>query len=150
LPGGHLRLLIAGHAHDAAYGAALQKLAEGDQRIRLDLTFVADEDIQYYMRAADVCVLPYRSGTTSGAALLAFSFGCPLIAPDVFPFRPLLAGGSGLLYSNAPDALAQALADATQMDIPAASERALAVARRLDWQLIARQHLSVYQEILKP
>ncbi len=147
LPGGSLRLLIAGNPHNPAYGNALARLAAADTRIRLDLTFVADTDIQYYMRAADICVLPYRSGTTSGAAILAFSFGRPLIAPDVFPFRPLMEGGSGILYSAQPDGLRQALAAAPHMDMAATSARALEVARALDWQGIARQHLSVYTQI---
>jgi beta-1,4-mannosyltransferase len=146
-PGDDVRLVIAGHPHDPAYGEALQRAAAGDGRIGLHLGFVPDEEIQYYMRAADFCVLPYRSGTTSGAAILAFSFGVPVIAPDVWPFRPLLTGGSGLLYSADGGGLRQALAGAQDMDHAQASAAALALARSLDWQPIARKHLEVYKKI---
>ena len=100
VPGAHLRLIVAGHPHNDAYAASLASLAGDDARIRLQLHYVPDEDIQYYLRAADFCVLPYRRGTTSGAAILCFSFGKPVIAPDVWPFRPLLAERERLLYAN--------------------------------------------------
>lgn len=145
-PGERLRLLIAGHPHDAAYGQRLQAAAAGDQRIRLRLSFVPEDELQYFMHAADVSVLPYRSGTTSGAAILSFSFGLPVIAPDVWPFRPLLAAGGGLLY-NPGGGLQQALAEALRCDQAAAAAAARAVAGTLDWQPIARRHLALYQRI---
>ena len=149
LPGANLRLLIAGHPHDPGYGATLAREAALDDRIRLDLQYVADDAIQYCMRAADVCVLPYRSGTTSGAAILALSFGRPVIAPDVWPFRPLLAGGGGMLYADQHEGLQQALDAAVRMDVHQAGAAALALARSLDWRSIARRHLEVYKEVAK-
>ncbi len=146
LPSERARLVIAGHPHDPAYRAVLERLAEGDARIRLDFRFVPDDDVQYYMRAADICVLPYRSGTTSGAAILAFSFGRAVIAPDAGPFRALVTGSSGFLYAE-NDGLGLALAQTQQMDLERAGAAALAVARSLDWQPIARRHLDAYRRI---
>ncbi len=147
LEGDALRLVIAGHPHDAAYGEHLRRLAEVDRRIRLDLRFVPPDHLQYYMNAADVCVMPYRSGTTSGAAILALSFGRPVIAPAIPPFLALLSGGSGLLYTPGVDHLREALAAARQMDLAQASTSAWALARSLDWRPIARQHLDVYTQL---
>jgi glycosyltransferase involved in cell wall biosynthesis len=148
-PGERLVLLVAGNPSDAAYGSALVRQAAGDSRIRLDLRFVPEDEIQYYMHAADVCVLPYRSGTTSGAAILAFSFGKPVVAPDVWPFRPLVASGAGLLYTDQPAGLQQALSAAPEMEIERASALALGMARSLDWGPIARRHLTVYEDIAR-
>ena len=145
--GDRLALLVAGNPYDAGYGAYLAGLAAGDSRIRIDLRFVPPDEIQYYMHAADLFVLPYRSATTSGAAILAFSFGRPVLAPDVWPFRPLVASGAGLLYPDQPGGLQQALSAALAMQIERASARALDVARSLDWGPIARQHLTVYEDI---
>lgn len=109
LPGEHLRLVIAGHPQQPQDGARLQALAGSDGRISVRASFVADDEIQYYMHACDVCVLPYRSGTTSGAAILALSFGRSVIAPGEWPFRGLLRDGGGLLYPAGADGLRGAL-----------------------------------------
>jgi len=53
------------------------------------------------MNACDVCVLPYRDSTTSGAAVLAFSFGKPVIAPAMGSFLELVADGRGIAYDPA-------------------------------------------------
>jgi len=149
LEGRNLRLLIAGHPHDKTYGESLAKQCKGDERIRLDLRYVPDDELQYYLRAADICVLPYRSATTSGAAILAFSFGVPIIAPDRGPFPLLVTDESGLLYSAQPGALQKALAVATRLDLKRAGAAALAVAATLDWQTIARRHLDVYKGLIR-
>lgn len=147
LPGSRLALVIAGNLHDPAYGRLLEKQAGGDRRIRLEPHFVSDDEVQYYFRAADVCVLPYRAATTSGAAILALSFGCPVVAPDLGPFRSLLVGASGLLYPSGANGLKSALAAATDMPPQQAHTAALALARSLDWDGIARQHVAVYEAI---
>jgi glycosyltransferase involved in cell wall biosynthesis len=54
-----------------------------DNRITTVLEFIPDDDIQIYMNAADVVILPYTDILTSGAAILAMSFGKPVIAPAV-------------------------------------------------------------------
>ncbi len=147
LPGEDLTLLIAGHPHDPAYGASLRALAAHDRRIHLHLHYVPDDQVQVYLRASDVCVLPYRSATTSGVAILAFSFACPVIAPDMGPFRSLVASGSGILYPPGAHGLRDALASARHCATEEARAAALAVARSLDWGPLARQHLALYQEL---
>jgi glycosyltransferase involved in cell wall biosynthesis len=150
LPGERLRLLIAGHPHDPQVGEALRAHAACDERITLDLRFVPDDEIQHYMHTTDVCVLPYRSGTTSGAAILAFSFARAVIAPDVWPFRGLLAEGGGLLYAPDAGALRRALLEAQTPGLAQRwGEQALAIAHTLDWGDIARQHVDVYRKIAR-
>lgn len=147
LDGEGLRLVIAGHPHNAAFGAALEGQARGDGRVRLDLRFIADDEMQFYLRAADVCVLPYRSGTTSGSALLALSFGVPLVAPNAPPFVHLVNAQNGILFGSEPDALAAALAAAQGLDTAAAGRAALAVAQSLDWRPIALRHAAMYHRL---
>jgi beta-1,4-mannosyltransferase len=75
------RLIIAGKPIDKEIRNEIALLTEGDSRIRFVPGHVADDDIQLYMNACDVVVLPYRRVLTSGAAVLAMSFGKPCIAP---------------------------------------------------------------------
>jgi len=54
---------------------------DNDKRIKVFLDFIPDNDIQIYMNAADIIVLPYLDILNSGVAILAMSFGKPVIAP---------------------------------------------------------------------
>ena len=75
------RLIITGMPINQEICNQVARSIEGDLRIRFLPGHVADDDIQLYMNACDVVVLPYRRILTSGAAVLAMSFGKPCIAP---------------------------------------------------------------------
>ncbi|MBC8449084.1 MAG: oligosaccharide flippase family protein [Chloroflexi bacterium] len=148
LAGQELVLLIAGRAQPPEYGQQVRALAAGDRRVRLHLDYVPDDEVQVFMNGADVAVLPYRQTTTSGAAILALSFGLPVVAPALGPFPPLLGQGAGLLYDpQPPQALAEALRAARQMDLAAARRSAQEMARSLDWGPIGRQFAALYRQI---
>ena len=75
------RLIVAGRPMNQEIRNEVARSTEGDSRIRFFPDHVADDDIQLYLNACDVVVLPYRRVLTSGAAVLAMSFGKPCIAP---------------------------------------------------------------------
>ncbi len=142
-------LLIVGKAEAPAYAQHVRNLARADRRITTHLTYVPDEELQYFFRAADVCVLPYRHITTSGAALLAFTFGCPIIAPAIGPFRELAAAGRGLLYPPGDVAgLQHALDAALNGSLDGAGARARAYAEAHNWEALGREHARVYERLL--
>jgi glycosyltransferase involved in cell wall biosynthesis len=139
-------LLLAGQPGSAEYAETLAALAGGDPRIRLTPYFVPPEDVQLYLNAADVCVLPYRQITTSGAALLAFSFGVPVIAPAIGAFPNLLADGRGVLYDPAaPAGLALALAGTYRRNWQGTQAKILAWVAQFDWQKIGKSMAEVYK-----
>lgn len=140
------RLLVVGHAHRPDYAAAIAALAERDVRVRLILRHAPDDELQLFFQASDVCLLPYRAVTTSGAALLALSFGCPIVAPRLGPFPELAADGRGLLFEpDSADDLARALREARGIDHAAAQAACLAYAQTLAWPILAQAHLAAYQ-----
>ena len=47
----------------------------------LALRYIPDAELQVWLRAADVVVLPFRDILTSGSAILALSFGRAVVAP---------------------------------------------------------------------
>ncbi len=147
LQGEEYALLIAGNPQDADYAASIEAAARGDPRIRLRLGYVPDEELHRYLLAADADVLPYREVTTSGAALLAFSFGLPIVAPRIGCFRGLVEGHRGVLYDPGdPRGLADALARAAALDRDAARRETLAYAESLGWDRLARLHLDAYRK----
>ncbi|HBY95787.1 MAG TPA: hypothetical protein DEP84_17835, partial [Chloroflexi bacterium] len=90
-------LVVAGKPHlDDPHTAELTALAARDPRVRFLPRYIPDDEVPTFMAAADVVALPYRRSTTSGAALLAFTFGRPILAPALGPFPLLAAGGRGL------------------------------------------------------
>ncbi len=89
LPGDNLRLLIAGHVHTPALKAEIMEVAARDPRIRLIDAFVDTADMQLYLNAADLVVLPFRKILNSGSAILALSFDRPVLVPDLGSLREL-------------------------------------------------------------
>ncbi len=79
----HARLLVAGRPADEEAFAALRRAAAGDSRIRVDATFVSNERVPEFFTAADAVACTYRSFYTSGTAMLALSFGAPIIGPAI-------------------------------------------------------------------
>ena len=94
-------LVIAGNpGNDAEYASKLRNLAEGDQRISLQLQFIPDDQIQIYFIACDVVVLPFARVLTSGSAILAMSYARPVIAPRAGCLPALLEPDNGWLYES--------------------------------------------------
>ncbi len=142
-------LLIAGRPRPSDYAARLADQAHADPRIRWHPHFVPGAEVQVWMNAADVVALPYRQITTSGAAMLAWSFGKPVIAPALPAFVEPMASAPflGLLYDPAaPDGLVDALRRAAAIDWQSQRESILAWARQFDWPGIGRQLAALYQQ----
>jgi beta-1,4-mannosyltransferase len=104
------QLLIVGRVFGAGYREKLSSRIQNNPAIKLVPEFIPDEAIQIYMNACDVCVLPYKNITTSSAAVLALSFGRPVIVPAIASFPELITPETGMLYDPAqPNALVSAM-----------------------------------------
>ena len=84
-----LYVVIAGKVMEANYEAQLTELLKELSNVTFYKDFVSDEDLQYYLRAADLFVLPYDKITNSGSAILALSYDLPVLAPDLGCFQSL-------------------------------------------------------------
>ena len=75
------------------------------------MQFIPDEDVELYLKAADVLVLPYREIFQSGILVLAYRYGLPVVATDVGSFREdILEGRTGFVCRpDDPLALAEAV-----------------------------------------
>jgi glycosyltransferase involved in cell wall biosynthesis len=115
--------------------------------IKLVLKFIPDDEVQLYFRAADFTVLPYQNSTTSGVAILAFSFNCPIIAPQQMAFMGL-PGAAQITYpaGQIADGLCQAIASsaAKRTRMAKAAEE---YAEALSWQKIAKRTLAIFEKL---
>jgi beta-1,4-mannosyltransferase len=146
LPGERLRLVIAGRLHQNYRGPLRDGLDTLDKRIVFRPGTVSIQEMQVYFNAANAAVMPFVDTLTSGSAITALGFGCPVILPTVGCLPELLAGRPcGVLYDpQEPDGLRRALEEVRDGTGSATREGALARARDLAWSEIARQTLIAY------
>jgi beta-1,4-mannosyltransferase len=133
------RLLIAGMPiGDPSVADSLER-ARRDSDIVVDARRLPPDEIGTALRASDVAVLPYRASLSSGALLLALSFGRPVIA-STSPGVTETVGADASITFPAGDrgALGQALIAADRLLAPEARDAALATARRFDPDEISR------------
>jgi beta-1,4-mannosyltransferase len=108
-------LLIAGKFPDTAYRSRIGFLSESDARIHIREGFIPNDEMQLYLRACDYVVVPYREILTSGTAMLALSFGRPLISADFGFLKDVISEDTGVLFPHdSPNGLKSALAVATK------------------------------------
>ncbi|MEJ7832848.1 MAG: glycosyltransferase family 4 protein [Nocardioides sp.] len=76
-----LRLLVAGVPMPSPATDELCERLRAHPRVITCFEKIPDDQLQVWMRAADLAVLPYRKVLNSGAYLLALTFGLPVVAP---------------------------------------------------------------------
>lgn len=144
MPEPDLRLLVAGRA-DETTAQQITAAAAGDKRIRLSLAPVPDDELQLWLRAADVAVFPYEGVLNSGSALLALSFDLPVLAPSLGAIPELSATVPRWLQLYTGELTADHLR-AALTNRPAGRPDLTP----LDWAVSARQTLALYDEIARP
>jgi glycosyltransferase involved in cell wall biosynthesis len=145
LPHDDVRLLIAGNPVVAEEGRRLRDAAAADPRVVLDLRKVPDDEVSALHLCADAAVLAYRDVFSSGALLLALSFGLPVVAPDVGTAAELVGTEAGELFG--PGGLTAALGSARAADRPARAAAATAVARQYGWDRVGTETAALYRAL---
>jgi len=84
---GRVILQVIGDCPDAALRRRLEASAAAyGPAVRLDPRHVPDEQVADLFAAADVVVLPFQAVSNSGSALLAMTFGRPVVVPPLEAF----------------------------------------------------------------
>jgi glycosyltransferase involved in cell wall biosynthesis len=136
---GNATLIITGKFQDAAYEAEIKAaISRSGSRIILHSGFIQDEDMQIYFRACNAVTTPYNEILSSGSAILAMSFGRPVIGPAMGSLKNLIIEGCGFLYdpSHQPESLRDAMCAAMKAKFDEA--RIVAEALKLDWRESAK------------
>src|SRR4029077_1943202 len=103
-------LVVAGPTADPTMEQTISDEIGTAPNILLHSQFIPDEDVQFYMNACDVVVLPYLEILTASAAMLAMSFGKACIAPRLSGMTDLLDDQGAFLYDpGQPHALSEAM-----------------------------------------
>lgn len=139
------QLVVAGRPFDDAIEREVREVAEGAGRLFLNLGWIPEEEMQHYLAAADLVVLPYREVTNSGAIFLALSFSRPVLVPD----RGAMAEH---LRQFGPDWVRLYSDELTSADLDTALDWAALPRTEPDltgmgWDSIARETLRFYAEV---
>jgi glycosyltransferase involved in cell wall biosynthesis len=138
-------LTVAGRCDDPSLRSRLRELASGGgPNILLRFEHVPADEVSQMLAAADVVVLPFLRATTSGSAMLALSYGRPLIVPNLTAFADL-PDQAVLRYDGGVTALAAALVRLARADgdkLATMSAAARGYAFQTTWQEIAERTTS--------
>lgn len=120
-----------------------------DPRIESDARFIPDCEVQYYLNAADMLVIPRLETLNSGNVALGFTFGRVVVGPDVGVVGEVLrATGNPVYDPRRPDSLGEALERASEVRRQGKGQENAAYARdRMDWSRIAEQHVAFYERL---
>jgi len=140
-------LLIAGKPGLPELAREIEIAASEDQRVKFFLEHIPENDMQLYLRAANLVILPYADILNSGSALLALSFDRPVLIPR--------RGSMGELQAFAGEEWVKTyIGELTPEKIQEALEWSLNSTRpeqapleKLDWSNLAYMTLAAYKEI---
>jgi beta-1,4-mannosyltransferase len=146
----YIHLLIAGLPFDVSFANVVKEAARGDSRIHLYLKFIEDEEIQIFLNAVNVVVLPYTRSLTSAGLILAMSFSKAVVASDFGTIREVLPAEGGLVYaSEDPEELVRALREIQTKDVISMGKKNLKRAQAFDWPSIGKTTSRVYHEVTR-
>lgn len=144
-----LHLIIAGNPLNEELKDKIISSANNDMRITTHLRYIADDEIQYFMNAADIVVFPFRYTHTSGSALLALSFGKPVIVPRIASLPEYIPEDVGVFFDpEQSDSLAGALLSITTLDLVSMQDNAFKAIKELSWTVFSEYHAKIYRLIV--
>jgi glycosyltransferase involved in cell wall biosynthesis len=141
-------LIVAGKPLDEATQRQIESLATPDPRVRLQLGYIPDDQIQILFRAADIAVFPFQYTQTSGSLMLALGFGRPVVAPGIATVPEYVGEDCGFLFDpEKPGDLARALGGATSAPLTGMDDAAASRGCQDTWRDMALTHQACYQEV---
>jgi glycosyltransferase involved in cell wall biosynthesis len=147
-----LLLLIAGKGPLRAGLEGLVAEYGMEDHVRL-LGFVPDDDLATAYRAADVSIMPTQALEGFGlSAVESLAAGTPVLVTPVGGLPGIVAGLSEdlILRDRSEAALRDRLTDVftSMLSLPSDAACRSHAAQHFDWPVIARQTLSIYQDLL--
>lgn len=145
------RLIVLGKPHGATPELApqLAEIAASDSRILTRFEYVPDDELAVYLGACDLVALPYTDSLTSAAALLAGSYGRPILAPKLGCMGEFPPDAAILYDPLATDGLQKAMNEAITAPLADMGEASKQYSLQFPWSLVATKTKDVYISVLK-
>ncbi|MFC1878439.1 glycosyltransferase [Chloroflexota bacterium] len=146
IEGDNLSLIIAGEPQDEQLKSEIQRQIASHRRIQARLEFIPDDEIQTYMNAADLAVLPFRTILTSSSIMLAMSYAKAVVTPAIGCSPHILSQQRQLLYDpQSKTGLRDRLLASREMDLDRIGRHNLEIVRRFPWELTGQKTYELYR-----
>lgn len=143
-----VRLILLGEPRPASLGRSLSAQAAADPRVVTCFEFIDNDRLINYLGACDLVALPYGASLTSGAAVLAASYGRPALVPRLGCMSEFPPEAAILYDPEAPDGLRMALEYALSAPLEVMGAAAKSYIEQFPWSLVAARTLAVYYSAL--
>jgi beta-1,4-mannosyltransferase len=142
-----VKLLVGGYCVDEGLKKDIESIVDDSDRIYVSFNRVSDESVGHYFSASDLMALPYRRILNSSSALLALSFGRPVLGPSMgslIDLQEAVGAENVFLYQGelTTDALVTAIEGSKSVDNQRLRER---TGRMFDWDEIAHDTVIGYR-----
>jgi beta-1,4-mannosyltransferase len=147
MPHPHLRLIIAGKPVSHEELTRVLEAVGDDPRIEVDARTIPAKEVSELHNRADAAILAYRDVFSSGALLLALSYGLPVVAPATGTATELVQPPG--IEPFAGGDLSNALNRILTGDQQARRTAALAAAKAHPWSAVGRATAHLYRSVTR-
>ncbi|NIQ13809.1 MAG: glycosyltransferase [Candidatus Dadabacteria bacterium] len=155
----NIKLIIAGRIkEDKSYWDNVLEIIKGNglnSDIIENIRYIPEEEVEVFLKASDVLILPYRYIFQSGVMFLSYSFGLPVIATDVGSLKEeVVEGQTGYICRpEDPEDLARKVNNYFKSELYKSLEenrdKIMNFANeRYSWEKIGEKTFEVYKNIL--
>lgn len=143
-------LVIAGAPVNKTIAEKIHREVDGRANILFHPRYIPKEEMQIYLSACDVVVFPYRNTLTSGAAILAMSFGRPCIVSRAGCMPDILDQSGCFTFDESKQGdLQQALEHALERRgvLPEMGRHNFQLAKQMRWEFAAQMTAKLYRQL---
>jgi glycosyltransferase involved in cell wall biosynthesis len=142
------QILIAGRV-SAAYQDEFNRLISDYpfNNVTILNRYLSDREVEMCFKASALTILPYREASQSGVMLMSFSYGVPVVVPDLGSFPEYVNdGNTGLVFrANDWKSLAKVLVEFSERPDQFQKEKILKIARsKYSWDDACEKISRVY------
>jgi len=142
---------IFGACHDPPLAREIRDAAAANANLRIHLVELRDEELQYWFKACNVVVQPYKEVTTSGSIFFPIAFKTPVIATPLGNIPEVIQHGVTGWLANDAESLVRCIKQALEDPTAAREigERAHSfVNQTANLDLVTSAYLQVYEAAL--
>jgi len=139
--------VVAGTLADDDLALEIAAAVAEDPRVKLIARRISDDEIADLHLAADAAVFAYRDVFSSGALLLALSYGLPVVAPAVGTAAEIVLPAALIAFGEG--GLTSALNEARDRVSAVARHEARVSAEQFGWDEFADRTLAIYRRVIE-
>jgi beta-1,4-mannosyltransferase len=140
-------LIMAGKPANNETKLAVEHKTINLPNIRLFLEYIKDNDVQYFMNAADVVILPFNKILTSGSLMLAMSFGKAVITPRIGAVTDVIGENGAIYFDGSTFGLKNAVLRSTEIPLLDMENENRRLANKVTWNHMGLLTCNIYNKL---